>query len=419
MPSTKDFSLVYDALNSAGTFSEGDTLTGKVIFTLGKDTKVKNLFVKVKGDANVRWTEGSGDDQTTYSAHRRYFKLKQYLIQQDTTLPKGVHRFNFRFKIPMSDMPSSFKGIHGKIVYMLEAKLSRSWHMDKTVQTELNFVSRSYPSTGQQMEPQVGSVGKELGLISKGMVQMTATIDRGACFSGETVTVVVKVNNSSSKKVTPKFILNQKVVYYAKGSTNSSKKTVCAMMADAIAPKTEKTLTCPMKIPLNQAQTINNCDILTVNYYLKVYLDISFAFDPEVNFLLVILPPGATVPLQPFGAVGGAVGPNPPGAFGGPSNSDFPPPFVPAVPYPVPPGPGADGYPAAPGPAQPSHMRGGYSNQMPQPASSYGPLAPAVPSQSVHNPFPSAPPVFQQGEAPPSYVSIFPTSNEPHTLSNT
>lgn len=82
MPSMKDFSLVYDALNSAGTFSEGDTLTGKVTFTLEKDTKVKNLFVKVKGDANVRWTEGSGDDQTTYSAHRRYFKLKQYLIQE-------------------------------------------------------------------------------------------------------------------------------------------------------------------------------------------------------------------------------------------------------------------------------------------------------------------------------------------------
>ena len=78
----QDFKLTYKLLNKEKTFSEGDIVAGTVTFTLTRETKVKSLLVKVKGDANVHWTEGSGIRETDYEAHRRYLKVKEYLLAE-------------------------------------------------------------------------------------------------------------------------------------------------------------------------------------------------------------------------------------------------------------------------------------------------------------------------------------------------
>uniref|UniRef100_A0A8C1Z6C6 Arrestin-like N-terminal domain-containing protein n=1 Tax=Cyprinus carpio TaxID=7962 RepID=A0A8C1Z6C6_CYPCA len=82
--SIKKLSLQYNQINESNTFSSGDIVEGRVVLEVTKEIKVNSFFVKLTGDAHVSWSEGSGDDETTYSDHERYFKLKQYFIQDRT-----------------------------------------------------------------------------------------------------------------------------------------------------------------------------------------------------------------------------------------------------------------------------------------------------------------------------------------------
>lgn len=251
-------------------------------------------------------------------------------------------------------MPSSFKGIHGKIVYTLEAKLVRKWKLNCSAEEVLNFESKICLSQSHLMTRQVGATDKEVGVFSKGSVHMDASIDTAIYSPGDTVKIAMKVNNSSSKDMRPKFSIKQTVLYRAQASSKHGESEVCKLEGDVIEKKSEKNIICTLKIPPDLVLSIQNCEIITVEYQLKVYLDISFAFDPEIKFPLVIVPVGFRSNPDP------GMQAYPPAAYGGPSNSDFPPPAVHFMP--PPPGPGAyshppafpAGYGAVPGPPVPS-----------------------------------------------------------------
>ncbi|XP_029960028.1 arrestin domain-containing protein 3-like [Salarias fasciatus] len=290
----KNLKLTLEALNQQGTYSEGDTVIGTLSFNLKSDTKVKSISVKAKGDAKVEWKEDSGNSTTHYKGHVRYFKLKQDLVAKDTggtVLRRGPHNFTFSFQIPQWVMPSSFEGKNGKIVYMVEAKISRSWRWPSSVKTEINFFSRHFPSIRLAMHPLSGSVDKEVGIFSSGQLHMTASVNQGVCSPGDTLSASARIRNASSKSVKPKFSLHQKVVYSVKKSTKTSDKVISKMVGDTITPRSEVTVPCEVKIPVDAACTLCNCQIISLEYYLKVYLDVSFAFDPEVVFPLLVVPP--------------------------------------------------------------------------------------------------------------------------------
>ncbi|XP_022048384.2 arrestin domain-containing protein 3-like isoform X1 [Acanthochromis polyacanthus] len=419
MSPIKDLNLTYQALNEQGTFSAGDTISGTVSFILIKDTKVKSVAVKAKGDAHVHWTEGTGDDKKTYTAHRRYFKEKKYCVPEKdsgTVLSKGPHQFQFSFRIPQEDIPSSFMGSSGRIVYLLEASVSRSWRFPSSIQKELRFVSKSFPHIGQALCPQSGSVSKEVGTFSKGQVNLSATVNKKACYPGDTLSAFANISNNSSKDVASKFNLLQKTVYRAGGNTNVVEKSLFKSVGDIIRPNTEATASCQVKIPDDTIYTVHNCEIISVEYYLKAYVDISFSFDPEVVFPLVLVPSSvlAFYAAEPMG-------PYQPAAVGGQSHSDFPPPAFPMGPNPVPIAAGACQYP--PHPTQQVNMASGYNNQWPQQTTPYGfpPAAfpPAAYPQSSVQPAvptaptaPTAPPQFPQGENPPPYMALFPPAHD-------
>uniref|UniRef100_A0A3P9C8Q5 Arrestin C-terminal-like domain-containing protein n=1 Tax=Maylandia zebra TaxID=106582 RepID=A0A3P9C8Q5_9CICH len=250
MPSIKDFYLTCETTNEDGSYSEGDTIVGTVNFKLTTNVSINTLTVKAKGDAKTKWTEDIGDYLMTVTSKKRYFKVKDYLI--GVTL-KGVHTFEFRLKLPEGSMPSSFKGENGKIVYMLEAKISKSWWWPSKVKREINFISKTFQHCTANIDR------------FKNAVQCSDLI-----LTGETLSVVAKICNSSSKHTSPKFKLEQNTVYRSKYHTKNSLIILFKEVGETISPNSERTVSCQLKIPDDAISTIHNCEIISVEYYIKV-----------------------------------------------------------------------------------------------------------------------------------------------------
>lgn len=80
--SVKNFTVGYNPLNKSNTFSSGDYLMGQVTFELTNECEVQSLFVKLKGKAQVSWTENYGKTIVTYQSKEKYFSIKQFVIQE-------------------------------------------------------------------------------------------------------------------------------------------------------------------------------------------------------------------------------------------------------------------------------------------------------------------------------------------------
>uniref|UniRef100_A0A3B4H004 Arrestin C-terminal-like domain-containing protein n=1 Tax=Pundamilia nyererei TaxID=303518 RepID=A0A3B4H004_9CICH len=386
MSPIKNLNVTFETISDNSSYSEGDTIVGTVSFRLTKEVKVKSVYVKAKGDANVEWTEVGVPVERLQSARRRYFKVKEYLVAEND---EGRMSKSNRVFLLYRRMPSSFKGKHGNIVYTFEAKVSRRWRLPSKVLKEINFVSKSCPHTPQMMS---SSVRKKMSGLCKGQVQICATINRGVCSPGETLSVVAKICNSSSRNTRLKFKLQQVTVYSCQDNTNSSKETLFKMVGDTIRPNSEQTASCQLKVPSDAIPTIHNCEIISVEYYIKVYLDVSFALDPEVVFPLVILP-SKFAPAQSREAVG-------PETVESPAYSEFTSSTFTTGLDPILTGSGVYQYPT-PDPTQHANITSDY-NQWPQGAASQGSV-PAFIAPSVQHPGPTA----LHGEEPPLYLSIY------------
>ncbi|KAM8760486.1 arrestin domain-containing protein 3-like [Acanthopagrus schlegelii] len=280
------------------------------------------------GKAEVSWVELDGKKSKTYHAKEKYFSIKQVIIEESkgSINSKGCHVYPFTFQIPAQDLPSSFQDTYGKIVYTLEANLSRSMRADSKAKAQftLRHNERLY-SDPSLMSRQQDITEKKLKLFSSGTVSMDANIERTGFHQGEGIKVVASINNKSSRDIKPKYLLYMKISYFAKGKRKLDRKKRLKEVGDPIPPSAEQTVTRVITIPPDMCVSILNCDILRVEYRLKVYLDVKYAVDPEIKFPVVILPalqgpdgdmPGGTSFLQNPPASGPFATPPPYEAYG-------------------------------------------------------------------------------------------------------
>uniref|UniRef100_A0A8C5I6F3 Arrestin domain-containing protein 3-like n=1 Tax=Gouania willdenowi TaxID=441366 RepID=A0A8C5I6F3_GOUWI len=333
----KRLEVTYQPINKDNTFTNGDMVSGKVTLEVVKDCEIDSLSIKFKGKSEVLWTERHGQTTVVYHSKEKYFSVTQFFIRDQKTIDNrlvtpGCHDYPFTFQIPLTNMPPSFKGRVGKIVYLLEAKLSRSMRINKKDSTKISFVPKTFAC--DLPAPQHDSKDKKLKFFNSGTVAMDVNIEKTGFHPGEIykVDIFAHIQNNSSREIKPKYCVYRKHSFFASGKRNLDTKDLFKEVGDVIPSSTSTNVTRVITIPPDLEPSILNCNNIKTEYRLRVYLDVKYASDPKLKFPIVILPasldvtmaalPAATAApafgFEPFGnpdgPVLGAMAPPPPAA---------------------------------------------------------------------------------------------------------
>lgn len=88
--------------------------------------------------------------------------------------------------------------------------------------------------------------------------------------TGDTVSVFGTASNFSSKEAKVKFCLEQRIEYRAHSSIKRHYEKMVKLVGNSLNENAEEKVSCQIKIPENTPPTISNCEILTVQYTIKV-----------------------------------------------------------------------------------------------------------------------------------------------------
>ncbi|KAG5280759.1 hypothetical protein AALO_G00063720 [Alosa alosa] len=293
MSPIKSLKVTYDAINENNTFSSGGFISGRVTLEVEKETKINSFLVKAKGKASVLWSQRIGTVNMVFYEKETLFKSEHFFIaekkdEDSDVVHPGCHVYPFSFQIPQRDMPSSFKGEAGKVVYFLEAKLTRSMRMSTKDKADFTFLSLTdIPVT--DMKSQFGTADKNLRFLNSGNISVNATIDGMKYYPGAELKIMAEIQNNSSRAIKPKYCLYQKQSFFALKSSRVRDVDIVKEEGELIEPSSNQNVSLSLSIPSDAIPSIlSNCKVLKVEYKLKVYLDIKYSRDPEIKFPLVI-----------------------------------------------------------------------------------------------------------------------------------
>lgn len=74
----KSFSLEYDAVNGKNVFTNGDTVNGRIILQVSKDSKICALVFFATGELHVQWHI----NEETFYLNKEYYNIKHYILQE-------------------------------------------------------------------------------------------------------------------------------------------------------------------------------------------------------------------------------------------------------------------------------------------------------------------------------------------------
>jgi hypothetical protein len=128
----------------------GEVIEGTAIVDTTREVASRGVYVDFEGVEETTITRGGGKDSRTYrtSSPLVHWRLP---LRGEGPVPAGVHRFPFRFQVPIYGLPS-YEGRHAKVKYTLTARFDVPLWIDTVWSSEI-FVFYDRRSVRTYAEP--------------------------------------------------------------------------------------------------------------------------------------------------------------------------------------------------------------------------------------------------------------------------
>lgn len=280
----------------------GDEVSGQCSFEVTHPTKLIKISAVLKGVATVRWSEservnngrkGSTTRSKTYSASKVLFRYEQVLFQVPVGLKKqpfqpGQYQYPFLFRLPLNGLSSSFEGAYGNIRYSVKATIEKSWMFNPKVKRLITLTSPL--NAGIYSGNMIRGSNTSAGLMGMngGPVSLTAQINRQFYQPGEYIHILAHLDNGSVKTVTPKVQLIRRVTFFATTKSRGTQDKVAKLHGDGLRSGEKVNWDKKLMVPHDCTGTINDCQIIRVEYVLLVKLFVPMGSDAVVEFAVTI-----------------------------------------------------------------------------------------------------------------------------------
>ncbi|KAL3866413.1 hypothetical protein ACJMK2_043714 [Sinanodonta woodiana] len=265
--------------NPGGVYLSGQIVDGHVKLYVLEPTKLEAIHVRCCGNAVVSWSEGSGDDSTTYSNKETYFYTKMALLekkpdQRKLTLLRGVYMYPFSFQLPF-DIPNSYQGNAGFVRYEVTVTVVRHWAFNKSKTFPFTVISHldlnTLPFVNIQGVAEDEKIVRRFFSIA-GRVRAAITTDRLGYVPGEDITFTAQIHNNSDTDMGPcQAALSMKVFYESTISRTTSSYILCKQFGPAV-PSGRSCLWERQKlhIPPLPPSFLHRCRLIDIEYYVSI-----------------------------------------------------------------------------------------------------------------------------------------------------
>ncbi|KAK3592256.1 hypothetical protein CHS0354_032950 [Potamilus streckersoni] len=291
--------------NGRGVYVPGQTVDGHVKVSVTDSTKIEEINLQWLGHAIVSWSEGTGDDSTSYSDKETYFDTKMLLLEKkpyqhkNLKLLPGVYMYPFGFQLPL-DIPNSYRGFSGFVNYEVTVTVVRPWAFNVskrvpfTVISHLDLNTLPYANTIGIAEDEK-TVKRCFG--SSGPIRATITTDRLGYVPGEDIVFTAEIHNRSDTDLRPcQAALSMNVCYHAYSRITKGSYILCKLMGPEI-PRGRSCLWEKQRlaIPPLPPSFLHGCKLIDIEYYISItvkpYEHSSSLFVP----LMIVI---GTIPLK-------------------------------------------------------------------------------------------------------------------------